>query len=376
MRVAQIIDDFSVANGGLTTALQQLVENSTPLGVQSTVFHVGRSVANRVSGEVIYAPAPLGAAWCLSAGLFRRLGQDLNGFDLVHVHGIWRAPQLAGLHHSRTLRLPVLLTPHNMLGGWLWRRSLWKRAKKAIYFRAFADLYQSSTGIHALSQAEAESLREFFPHQPIEVIPNGIDLSHRQIPFEARVAPYFLYLGRLVPGKGLELLIDAFGSFGARNQIRLVLAGASADPRYEMALREQARARGIAADIDWVGQVSGETKQRFLGQATAVFLPSFAEGVSMVALEALAASTPLVASREIGVPEIANHGGLNVDLHAESLRCAMERVVLWSPEERAERGRRSLELARNVYSWDSVAPRMHSLYKRCLERHSGVRDQS
>jgi glycosyltransferase involved in cell wall biosynthesis len=254
-----------------------------------------------------------------------------------------------------------------MLGGWLWRRSWPKRVKKNVYWGSFQRLFATATRVHALSPVEAETLRAFFPNTPIDVIPNGINLDPPLFHFDPSVRPYFLYLGRLFEGKGIELMIEAFAGFKQRTDIRLVLAGSSSDRRYEQTLRDQVLSLGIEHRVDWPGHVSGAAKARLLSEAVAVFLPSFSEGVSMVALETLAAATPLVASREVGVADIGSHGGLAVELNSDSLLRAMNEIASWHATERVSRGARCRDLAQSTFSWEHVAPQFCTLYERAMK---------
>jgi glycosyltransferase involved in cell wall biosynthesis len=367
MRVAHIIDDYSAANGGLTTALQQLTASLSPLGVTSTVYCVGSSTAAPATDCVSCRPAALGGSFNLSTELFHRLGRELASFDVVHIHGIWRAPQLTGLYRARAAQLATVVSPHNMLGGWLWRRSWPKRLKKNLYWASFRHLFRGAARVHALSPVEAETLKEFFPNTPIDVIPNGINLDPPAFHFDGTIPPYFLYLGRLFPGKGIELVIDAFAKFARRSEFRLILAGASSNPGYEQKLHSLVCSLGIGHRVEWPGHVAGVNKTRLLSQATAVFLPSFSEGVSMVALETLAAATPLVASREVGVADVGNHGGLVVELNPESLHQAMDESARWQVAERLARGALCRELALSTYSWTHVAPQFRALYERTVK---------
>ncbi len=334
LRVAHVVDDFSAANSGVTSALEQLAKSATQAGIESEVYHATR-------GEV---RTPLKVHGCrrdpvlgrlgVSRELLKRLWLDTPWFDVIHVHGVWDLPQLMGLGVGRALSCPVVFTPHNMLGGWLWRRSLPKRVKKRGFFTAFAPVYRSASVVHALSPVEAEALQSFFPKTRIAVIPNGIDLQSSPTGTSDLPGHDFVYLGRLYEGKGLELLIDAFAQVASQVKARLVLAGTASVPGYETSLRTRVREAGIEARVDFPGRVDGEAKCKLLSAARAVFLPSFSEGVSMLALETFAAQTPLVATRTAGCPEIFEHGGLLVDPNAGSIADAMRQVNGWTDAER------------------------------------------
>lgn len=148
------------------------------------------------------------------------------------------------------------------------------------------------------------------PAERTVVVRNGIDLE-RFAPRDRRAAraaldlpldgEMLLYVGRLIPEKGPDLLLDALGALAARRPaVQLALVGAGP---LEPALRRRAEALGLTHRCRLVGRRPHAEVARWLNAASLLVLPSRAEGVPNVLLEAVASGTPVVATRVGGVAE-------------------------------------------------------------------------
>lgn len=115
-----------------------------------------------------------------------------------------------------------------------------------------------------------------------------------------------LYAGRLVPEKGIEVLIEAIAQVSRHTPCELWIVGQGPS---ESSLRQRARNRNVEGLIRWFGWVSwGEDLFRIMREADVLVLPSFTEGLPLVVVEAMSQSLPVVASATGGVPEIVRHG--------------------------------------------------------------------
>jgi colanic acid/amylovoran biosynthesis glycosyltransferase len=149
-----------------------------------------------------------------------------------------------------------------------------------------------------------------------------------------------LVVGRLVSGKGLSLLLDALADVAARGHdvaLDVVGEGPAGD-----ALRERAATLGLDGRVRWLGAVGQDEIRRHYAEADAFCLPSFAEGVPVVLMEAMATALPVVATRIAGIPELIEDGesGLLVaPARSDELADALARLA-GSPELRSQLGQR------------------------------------
>jgi glycosyltransferase involved in cell wall biosynthesis len=113
-------------------------------------------------------------------------------------------------------------------------------------------------------------------------------------------------VGRLAAEKGVPVLLAALvRAREVRPSLTLTLVGDGSDRR---SLEEEARALGLDEAVTFVGYRSQEEVAQLLSEASALVLPSFAEGVPVVLMEAMATGLPVVATRVAGIPELVEDG--------------------------------------------------------------------
>lgn len=300
-----------------------------------------------------------------------------GGLDLVHAHGIWMYPSLASVRWARRERRPYIVSPHGMLDPWALAQSRWK---KRIAGALYEDRHlKGAACLHALTMAEARSVRAYGLRNPVCVIPNGVHIPAKpappQPPWGQAVAPenrVLLYLGRLHPKKGLTALLLAWSQFrlqAAARPWRLVIAGAD-EGGYCSWLRRLSRVLGTEATVIFAGPQYGAAKAASLARASAFVLPSQSEGLPMAVLEAWAGGVPVLMTPQCNLPE-GFEAGAAIPIAAPGpieIRNALERLFWTSLDRLRTMGIRGRELARQSFSWDSVAREMMSVYEWVLGR--------
>lgn len=219
----------------------------------------------------------------------------------------------------------------------------------------------------AVSAGVAERLSAANPRAQVDVIGNGVDPALAQRPLQ--LGRDVLCIGRLeLRGKGLDLLLAAWAQVSDRVDGRLVIAGGGGD---EVRVRALADRLGLADRVVFAGWVRGEEKAALLSGARLVVVPSRAETFGIVAVEALAAGTPVVAFdidclREVVPPEA---GRLVPAFDVEALAATIAdtyRDELWLRRAGAA-GRRFAQ----GHDWDELARRQADVYRSALGRPAG-----
>jgi teichuronic acid biosynthesis glycosyltransferase TuaC len=169
---------------------------------------------------------------------------------------------------------------------------------------------RNSTAVAVVAQRLGASLDAVGAARPIEVLTDGVDLecfapgdrasARRSLGVDARTR-LIVQVGRLVPGKGLETLLDALPRVRADAPVDVALVGAGplAAP-----LAAQARRLGIAQRVRFVGEVAHDDVPRWFQAADVVTLPSVAEGFPNSVREALACGRPVVATPVGDIPRV------------------------------------------------------------------------
>lgn len=140
----------------------------------------------------------------------------------------------------------------------------------------------------------------------VHIVRCGIDESYKRAPTPPPANRRLIYVGRLCPGKGLSFLLDAAAQLRADGvDFELALAG---DGPMRPQLEQRIHELGLASSVQLLGWCDGPRVRAELEASRALVLPSFAEGLPLVLMEALGAGRPVVSSRLAGIPELVRDG--------------------------------------------------------------------
>jgi glycosyltransferase involved in cell wall biosynthesis len=374
IRVLHVTEDHSASNTGISSAVDALTR-CVPAEIQPSIACVDGDTLPVRPGVRLYSFPTRGLAktWRYSGGSAGALTQTVAETDVVHLHGLWMWVQWAAARQAVRLKKPFVLTPHGMLEPWIWQRqSPLHRLKKYLYWNSIAcPAFRSADIVHALTAQEAQTLVSFFPAKKPLVIPHGIDLAAADQSLAGLPAhpagepPYFLFLGRLHPVKGIHLLLRAFARLPA-NPFLLKLAGPTQpqETAYAESLHRLAADLGLGDRVVFTGVVQGQAKWQMYRDAWAFCLPSFSEVIGLVNLEAAAARTPVITTYESGVvAEWDQQGGLRVHPDEESILGGLRQALAWSAEARQKRGQTLRALVETHYRWERVGKEWANVYQ-------------
>lgn len=306
-----------------------------------------------------------GAMWWAIRRPLRRV-HDLWPFDVVHAHMLvpdgWAAVRV-----GRDLGVPVVATAHRA-------DVIDVPARGEAHARqvrvAVEALDRVVTVSHAIRVA-AESVGR--PRRPVEVVPNGADtrVFHPRDRREARArldlpadGPVVTYVGKLVPRKGVDTLIEAMGLLAARPRGAPLLVAAGIGEMRE-GLERRAAELGVADRVRFAGKAPHDEVAWYMAAGDVFVLPSHSEGLPTVACEALNCGLPVVATAVDGTPEIVRDGetGLLVPPgDAGALAAALDRVLA-DDALRARLAETALRVGRDEFTWAANAARMSEIYR-------------
>ena len=352
MRLLNVIGSMDPASGGPAAWIRDFTSAARSRGhlVETVCFDAGTPPEHAAEAGVHVVAA--GPGLYSSPALDRWLADRARGYDCLVGHGLWRYPSHAAWRARRRGGPPYLLYPHGALGSWFKRRYPLKHVGKCLYWatverRAYAG---ASRIIYTCEQELRDSL-DAFPGMDAEptVSPLGIPDPSRQIDLDSAAAafrsglpalggsPYVLWLGRIHPVKGCDLLLHAFGA-AAPADMHLVMAGP--DPRgWGRMLARLAQDLGIAGRVHWTGMLTGEAKWGAFRGARLFALPSHQENFGISAVEALACGVPVLVSDKVGIcHELADtYAGEVAGNDAAGITSALRRCLDMDPVRQLER---------------------------------------
>ena len=282
--------------------------------------------------------------------------------DVVHVIGAGPPSAYLAALHAR-LRAALVFTAQGELtfdAHAAFERSATLRAGLRRMLRT-AD---AVTACSAFVMRDLEQLEEI--RAPAYVVPNGVEPSDfADAPPETGGQPYVLAVGRLVPQKGFDVLLDAFAS-DQLDGLNLVLAG---DGFERASLEARAATLGLSDRVNFLGSVDRARLSRLFRGACAFAFPSRGEAFGIALLEAMAAGVPSIAAAAGGVPELVRDGENALLVEAEdpsALAEALARVV--RDEALRERLVREGRKTAARLAWSQIAYRYEEVYLRALAR--------
>lgn len=315
-----------------TLKILQLVDTLDPKvgGVATAVLDLSRGLARRGHKIDIVVLDDPGAPWLANIGLpGQALGVGLTSYryspkllpwlkkhggdyDRVIVNGIWQYLSFAAWRRYAGSAVPYFVFPHGMLDPWFKETFPLKHLKKWLYW-PWAEYRVLRDAAAVIFTSEEECLlarKSFWLYSAREKIsPLGVetpptasaevrDKFFERYP-ELRDKRVLLFLGRLHPKKGCDILIDAFAQV-ADDSVALVLAGPD-QVGWQAELQQRAEQLKVSTRVIFPGMLQGEMKRAALAAADAFVLPSHQENFGMAVVECLAAGLPVLISNRINI---------------------------------------------------------------------------
>lgn len=369
MRIAMIGHKrYGSREGGVEVVVTELARRMAALGHEVTCYDrsgvdvMTGDAANcceRVVDGVRVVPVKTidkkGLA-ALSSSCFATLAAIKDRPDVIHYHAEGPCVPLPLAKHAG---IRTVATIH----GLDWQRAKWGKLASAYIKMGERAAATKADGLIVLSKSAQSYFQDEYC-RTATLIPNGIG-QKRLTPvylikqnWELDKGSYLLYLGRLVPEKRPELLIEAFR--GLVTDKKLVIAGGGSDTSgYEAFLREAAQGD---PRILFTGFVDGELLEELYSNCYAFVLPSDVEGMPMSLLEAMAYGRCCVTS---DIPEcadvLAGNGVTFEKGSAGSLQSALK-ALLVECDRAAALGAAAKVHVEKTYNWDSVVERTLELY--------------
>ena len=386
MRVLHVIPSISRVHGGPSVAIETMTRALANAGAHVEIVTTDDDGAGHLD-------VPLGTPvvregvfhwffrkqtqfYKFSLPLTTWLARNVARYDVVHVHALFSYTTLPAAFFSARRHTPYIVRPLGTLNhyGMTEHHPRFKRISFALFERR---IVQRAARLHYTSAMERAQAHAMGVTQPSVVIPLGIDVSRYDFAREKRWlsehaphllgSPMILFLGRLDPIKGLELVLDAFALLRANGiNAGLVIAGGG-ESQYVNGLKLRAAELGVSERIVWAGHVGDDEKRALLRAADIFVLPSYSENFGIAAVEAMAAGLPVVVSERVGVQQdiAAAEAGMIVPCEPEALARALE-AFCTNEGLRTMFGARARRLVEKTFSLSAMVNALFNLYSQVI----------
>lgn len=361
LTVLQFTPSLSLKDGGTTTYMLQLAPSLGQL-VDLHICTLGSrddlpvDLLPRLNAKVYLIPSSL--------KMYRKMKQEWISLlvklhpDIVHVNCCWM-PQCALVQRwtkQMFPEMPVFLTPHGMLEPWIISRNYWTRKVPAILLYQRKAVAQASALV-ATADSERQHLLDLGWNHRVEMVPNGINAHSIEMKEDWSVRHHLLFMSRIHPKKGLELLMKAL-----KDDYRLTIAG-EGEPQYVEQLKQLAKSLKIADRCEFVGGVYNQRKWQLIRECDAVVLPTYSENFGLIVAEALASGTPVVTTTGTPWQELPEKQcGWWVEPKVESLQVALSQLSQMSEQKLKEMGCNGRKLIEERYDVMALAKRLVDVY--------------
>jgi D-inositol-3-phosphate glycosyltransferase len=292
--------------------------------------------------------------------------EQVQGYDLYHSHH-WMSG-VAALDLARNRGVPHVTSFHSLAAYPGEGLSEGEQAETPNRLWGEARLAQESDQVIAISAAETRTVIDRCGANPdiVTIIAPGVDLDLFRPQPKLDERPYLAFAARLHPLKGVDLAITSLAMIAPEIRPRLVISGAdSMDVAgYADHLKDLVRTHGLNEDVSFIGPQSRAQLAELFSLAALVLIPSYSETFGLVALEAAACGTPVVASATGGLMEAVVHGetGQLMDSRESEYWARAISLLLTNPEKLTRMGTVARVHARR-FTWDLMARRISDVYE-------------
>ncbi len=311
-----------------------------------------------------------------SLSLLINLKNEIKNAEIVYLVSIFSAPTPFVIHYCKKLNKPLIISPRGQLGKWCLEQG---NPFKKLWLHTFIQPYINHLHWHLTSEQEQQDILSVYPSAKTFIIPNGVSeelfslndkpkektFYNKYTGFDCSDKKIIISMGRLQKVKGFDILISSM--FKAQRQ-DLVLLIAGVDFGERKNLEKLIDKLGVKDKVFLIGKIEGLEKIKFLRNADVFALASHHENFGMVYAEALAAGTPVVASKNTPWQDVEKYDcGKWIDNTTEKNTEAIIEILNSDP---VQMGMNGIIYIRKNFSWDKIAKQSVEIYKNIIQAKS------
>lgn len=337
------------------------------------VYEASKPFEKRLEAEgvtMIHLPNPKNRfqhSWATNLKEYFTTCKDLP--DVLHIHGVWMPANLHVANFGQKHHIPYVINPRGDTEVARINYDKLKKLKKQIVWNLWSKkIVDNAACIIATSEQERESIRILGSKVPVAIIPNGIefDAFPKEVVHNHGEKKILLFLSRVNPIKGIELLIEAWSKLPVQlsSEWELHIAGNSDPKEYIHTLEDKVKNMNLANSIKFVGSITGEAKMRKYQDSNLFILPTLNENFGNVVAEAMMCECPVITTTNAPWRCLTEYEcGWWIDLSVENLVKSMTEAMSLSDDERHELGKKSRQCITELFAAPSVAKKTMAVYR-------------
>ena len=367
-----VITSMDPVHGGPPEGIRQMSKALVNMGhsIEVACLECAGSSGTNDSSLKVHAVGPAVGKYQYCRSLIPWLRANVGRFDCVIAHDIWQYPCFATWRALRRSATPYFVYTHGMLDPWFRNTYPLKHLKKAVYWRVGGHkVLRDARAVFFTSEEEKRRAGQSFRPYRCQGVTVGFGTTGTTgNPVELRRAfleafpelmgkKLVLYLGRITPKKGLDILIEAFARTIAKDiGYQLVIAGPD-NPAWRGVMERQASSLSVARHMTWTGLLTDDQKWGAFYAADTFCLPSHQENFALGVAEALACGLPVLISNKVNIwREIDSaRAGFVGDDDVSGTTLSLERWLSLSAHEQDEMRQRARNCFEQAFKIEAAA---------------------
>lgn len=356
-KILIVVPSLTAKNGGgIATSVMNYFEalnryESTEVTVVATISQketesIDSSIVNN-KNFILFKTN--GNKWHYSKDLNVFLKNEVQTYDIVWVHGIWLSQSYFVSRYAIKHRIPYVITPHGSLNPYAIKQ---KKIKKHFYWHLIEKrIFQKVAAIHCLTDFEEKSVHNISNIRTF-VLPNTIDVDA----FESKdynELNHICFIGRFHHKKALDLLLEAFSDI---QDVSLFIAG-EGEKEYKEYIYSIVAKYNLENRVTFFGYVDDAMKKNIFSKSIFCVMPSHSEGLAMVGLEAIAYSTPVIATQQCDF-EIIEKWDAGIVIENNQPEVIREGIKKMMSEDIAQMSKNSYRLAKEHFDLEVIGKRL------------------
>jgi glycosyltransferase involved in cell wall biosynthesis len=285
---------------------------------------------------------------------------------IIHSHGLWLMANIYPSAITNMYNIPLIVSPRGSLTKYA--MSIGSKFKLLYWRFVQKPALENVSLFHATAESEYEDIRNMGFKQPVAIIPNGIDIPNYIACNKSNVRT-LLFLGRLHPNKGLNMLLNAWKAVEDKfPDWKLIIVGPH-EGLYDNGKDYFSKVLNLVKELDikrieFSGALYGRNKWQAYADADLFVLPSYSENFGMTVAEALASGIPAIVTK--GAPWSgleSQNAGWWINIGEDYLVETFNESLSLSQEKLKDMGQNGRKWMEKDFSWQSIGQRMGETYK-------------
>lgn len=362
--------------GGSATRSYQMARHLVLAGghvdMLTTNWDLDIEYVSRPTGLKWYSVNAVHVRYLFPIGAKEWLQKNIANYDVVHISKNWSV--LASMAATAAFEHNI---PYVFSGMGLVEMHNRSRLLKQIYrkYLTIPMMHRASACIAVTEDEKSDLIKAGVSPERVQVIPNGIVLDEllykddenfrRQHDLDGR--KIMLFIGRMDPIKGVDLVIDAFEkNRAALNDWILVLVGTNTAYRKQM--QEKVEALNLTGSVRFLNPLFGKDKSEAYHAAEFIVIPSIKDAMTIIAPEAACCAKAVLITNTSEFPELAQCGGaIEVDPSVDGLSRGLN-ILTSNDCDRGGMGKKGYDYVTNKYRWENLAVKYMDIFQAVLKR--------